>query len=315
VHDSLQVDRVGTALLCLAIVVVPLVILGLPWQFFPLAFAGFVICNFGGHAAIHRSLFPCTTPLRRVVNEFILCGAYMCHLMNYQLIVPAHLLHHSWGRTDPLSRDIVTEKPSVFMFGRYYTSLLFIPAVYWSWLSLWRLFRRPFSKIQTNRDGKRFHFELPYIVPQALVLGFMLASLIANPVGFLLYWFVSAVFWNVMQNVAHYGLSGFDNHTERLAARTYFVGPIVKRLTYGALAHLPHHVFMDIPGLALDHPRTIAAVESEIESQVFITYGFAAYLRDVFRQFKGPVMIKNLTTDWLVPNKGEIGRRGSETSN
>ena len=223
--------------------------------------------------------------------------------MNYQLIVPAHLLHHAWGRTDALgSADIVDKNPNVFRLLYYYLMLLILPAYSWVGLSVLKLFANPIAREQANRGGKRYRYYLPYAIPQIIVLGFLLLCIVKNPFGVFLYFLVSAVFWNMMQNVAHYGLKGFDRHTHSLAARTYIVGPLVKRLTFGALTHLPHHVFMNAPGISLDHPDTIHKVESYVGAKIRITYGFLPYLRDVLHQLRGPVLEKDLTTEWLQGN-------------
>lgn len=288
----MAIFAVGASLACVALVTFSLTSVLFGWF-------GFLLMNFAGHAAIHREYFE-RSKAGDVLNELLLLVAYGLHFSNYHHIVIAHLGHHIDGRLQEYGEaDVVEQTPSTFDFVKYYFFLLIVPFNYWiikGWLDF---LRAPFKRsYEVTRVGS-LEFYFPYFIPQCFSLVLLLFAATANTWGFVLYWSAATLTWNILQNVAHYGLTGNNDYERRLASRTYLVGPALRLITFGSLAHLPHHFDMKVPGKNLHDLDNIAKIEASIGSKVRISVGLKHYLQDVFRQFRGPIKRSELSRDWL----------------
>ncbi|HEX8535120.1 MAG TPA: hypothetical protein VF662_13220 [Allosphingosinicella sp.] len=285
-------------MLIAATIATPAAVLLMPAYFLPLSLFLFLLLNFGGHAALHRSLVPIRGSGHALLAEMVSLFAYASQLLNYQLITAAHINHHAVGRNEPLTVDIVAEPPGPAAVAAYYFRLICVPHAYWFGRGFWDSALEPMAR-RSSSGRVRLLYRLPKIAAQLFVLAFTLAGLCLNPVHFLLYFVGIGFLFNVLQNVAHYGLTGVDRRTHAYAAYTYVVGPLARRITYGSLAHLPHHVFMKRSGLVLHHDTVIESVERRLGFGFRVKYGLRAYLADVIRQFRGPVERARLSEDWM----------------
>jgi hypothetical protein len=298
--QTLRLDTVGLTLIACALGFCIFGLFILPFPISLVSLAGFLILNFGGHAAIHRSLLPHHWRYEKILHELILLGSYAFHFSNYHYLVPAHIRHHVYGRADRHGEfDVVDRQPAAIDFVKYYVFLVFVPFSYWSVLNVVKLFRHPLRVRYSLPNSRRVRFRLPYCIPALCSLSAFAVAAYHSAVTLFLYFAISAIIWNVLQNVAHYGLGPLDEHLGTLASRTYLVELPFRVLTFGSLAHLPHHFDMNIPGALLHEPSTIKRVEAGLGAKIEIVYGIRGYLKDVVRQFRGPVSRENLSTGWL----------------
>lgn len=295
-----RLETVGLTLIACALGLCAFGLFILPFPFGLVSLLGFLILNFGGHEAMHRGLLPHHWRHEKILHELILLGSYTFHFSNYHYLVPSHIRHHVYGRTDRHGEfDVVDRQPTATDFVKYYAFLIFVPFTFWSILNIVQLFRHPLRVRYKLPNYRRLRFRLPYCVPALCSVCAFTVAAYHSAATLLVYFATSAIIWNVLQNVAHYGLGPLDDHLGTLASRTYLVEAPFRALTFGSLAHLPHHFDMNIPGYLLHEPSTIKRVEAELGGTIEIVYGIREYLKDVVRQFRGPVSLDKLSRGWL----------------
>lgn len=254
----------------------------------------------GSHAAIHRTL---VKPLKRtpksiLFNECFAFIGYGFQFMNYDLLRTAHLHHHFEGRLDQLGApDVWYRRPNLVVYLKYYLNLIIFPALYWQLMSIAIVF------VPNIHSKTRFKFRIKKY-GNVLVLAFnaVLVYIFIHKGGlikFAIYDIFICIIWSVSQNVAHYGLRGRDEFTNKICAHTYFVEPFFNLLTFGSLSHLAHHLYMDIPGELLNTETVIKRVEKRLNLKVEIKYGIISYLKDLCAQFKGPISSDSLKESWF----------------
>jgi fatty acid desaturase len=260
---------------------------------------------YGTHEAVHETLIPRRGLLsfrRGAHNTVALMIGSALQGINFRLLRPAHLYHHRFGRYDDgFAPDIVTGKPSLRDYIAYYLYLCGFPAFQWQIAGFVCLFAPldvlPFShEINFKQEKSR----VPFWVSQLTVIAFFgYAIYFGGWLKFALFGLIFCFLWSVLQNVAHYGLKGFDATTDRVCAYTYLLEWPFKYATFGSTSHLAHHVDMQIPGLYLYEPEILAEIENRIEAEIVVKRGVAAFLRDVLYQFRGPLMEEELTLEWM----------------
>lgn len=261
---------------------------------------------YASHEALHETLIPRQGPLSRgrtVHNELALTIGFTVQLMNFRLLRPAHLRHHVHGRADQgYAPDVVVGKPSLRQICHYYVTLLGFPAFAWQLTGFVAMLipRRliPFENYIKFEVEKA---KTPFWLVQAAVALFAGYAIAVGGLGkFLIYNVAFCVCWSMLQNVSHYGLVGIDSETDRVCARSYQLPWPFSWLTFGSTFHLAHHVDMKIPGLRLYDERTQRHIEEKLGLCFEVRRGIWPFLRDVFRQFLGPVETGSLSTAWIL---------------
>ncbi len=261
---------------------------------------------YGAHEALHDTLVPRTgfmARTRSVHNELAALVGFAIQGMNVNLLRPAHLHHHAFGRYDEgYSPDVVPDRPTLADRVRYYVSLCGLPAIAWQFAGYAVLIAPP----------SRLPFLVNIRFPQPLLtrrycihqLAVILFTVFAIAMGGWLKWLVfQGIFclaWSLLQNVSHYRLRGNDPITDRVCARTYILERPFRLLTFGSTSHLAHHVDPDTPGLLLHTSQVLAQTERRLGVGVRITRGVFRFGLDVLRQFQGPVPARELETSWAV---------------
>lgn len=297
-------DKAGILMLVCAAIGTPAAVIYLPWYYFPVSLFGYWILNFGGHAALHESLFDTRPKGRKVLCELLMLAAYVPQCLHYHQISAAHMNHHVVGRHERFTVDVVEDTPRFLDYCNYYFKLLVAPYMFWFAHGAYHSFLRPGSKrFRSGRIVRNYIF--PACLSGILVITFIAVAVVANPMHTLVYIVGSMLTFNMLQNVAHYGLKGATPKEHALAARTYIVGRLCRRLTYGALAHLPHHIFMHRPGQTLHTAQTLSEVAKHIDGRPAVYEGTLRYFAHVALQLRGPVARVNLSTDWKLPLAAE----------
>lgn len=258
---------------------------------------------YGCHAAVHRTLIPLSTFNYKksvMVNEVLLMLGYSLQLMNFQLIRPAHIHHHIKGRHDETSSfDVLSHKPKLIDYIRYYTILLFAPSLYW------QIFGFVYLVFPKLKKVSRFNYskdttKIPYWTPQLIIAGFIVFALyFGGIIKFGAFFICLTLMWNLLQNVSHYGLKGYDEFSTAICANTYIVSAFFRLLTYGSLSHVMHHAEMNIPGEYLHKEQLLRDIENKIGYHINKKIGFHYFLFDVFKQLKGPKTVNDLKIEWL----------------
>lgn len=284
---------------------------------------------YGAHEALHDTLIPQTGTLsrnRRIHNDLALIFGFALQGMNFRLLRPGHIHHHAFGRYDEgYAPDVTPHKPRAQDYLRYYVSLFGLPALAWQMAGFATLVLPPHKLpfLVNIRFGQE-RSKLPHAVPQLAAAAFVYYGIwMGGWSRFLIFELLFIFIWSMLQNVAHYGLRGFDPQTDRVCARTYFLERPFHFITYGSTAHLAHHVDMHIPGAYLRRPEAVSRVEELIGCRIEIKYGVMAFLADVIRQIKGPLCQDDLNTSWIktggvrqpspVRQPASFGRRAGRT--
>lgn len=271
---------------------------------------------FGTHEALHGSLLPekgFFARGRRTHNMILLWLGYSLQGMNFLLLKPAHLHHHAYGRyAEGYAPDVFPGPVRLRDRVLYYVTLLGLPAVLWQIAGLLCVVipLRRIPILVDHRWFKKFRWWQYLLTQVGPVAFFGLMISIAGPCRVLLYEAVFVLIWGLLQNAAHYGIKGYDAASDRVCAYSYYLGPVGRLFTFGATAHLAHHVDMSLPGICL---HTLA-VETEIEKKIGVKirkkFGAGSFFGDIFRQLKGPVTLEDLITDWCecAPPESNSGR-------
>ena len=290
---------IGTLLIVCAITTTPILVVGANYAYAPFSVLGFLILNFGSHAALHKTLFKVRGKWSFFANETVLLLAYGLQLLNYQMIFDGHMRqHHRDGRNDPRTNDIADGPLNMRSYAKYYVGLIFVPYLYWLTIGFLRSVYVVRKRSET-RSGRRFApYLLPPLVPQLLILAYIVTALLLNPIHFIVYFVTTTLLWNLLQNVAHYGLSGETRRLNAIAARSYRVNWVVRLITFGSLAHVEHHVFPNVPGYQLSSDSMQLRVAEKIGAPPIHRIGTLTFLKDVLTQFKGPIARETLSTAW-----------------
>jgi fatty acid desaturase len=259
----------------------------------------------GAHEVLHNSLLPRTGRLargRRLHQRTAEAVGFALQGMNIELLRPAHLHHHRFGRHDEgYAPDVGAAKRPLYGTIRYYIALVGLPAAAWQAAGFARLLAPP--RLLPFRVPIEFKATLTrrYVGDQVAVAGFFAYAVLAGGVGrLLLYEFTLCFIWSVQQNVAHYGLRGIDRDTDRVCSRTYLLPWPFSWVTFGSTSHFLHHADMGVPGRLLYERSALERAERELLVIVERQRGLRAYLLDLVRQFKGPVDEPELSTSWMV---------------
>lgn len=267
---------------------------------------------YGTHEAVHDTLIPregLVSRNRKWHNEIVLLLGFAVQGMNYQAVGPSHFNHHALGRFDEgyapdVAGSVITHREKL----EYFLTLLGLPALA-NQLGCFALVFLPPERAgySLKLQFRRMHALFPYSVSQLVVGAFLVGmALVGGLAKFVIFELSFCLLWSLLQNVSHYGLKGFDPFTDRVCARTYILPPLLRVLTFGSTAHLAHHVDMQIPGAYLHKPEVIEEVEARIGARIAVSWGIKPFVIDVCRQFRGPVLERDLTLSWLLdPNVRE----------
>ena len=262
---------------------------------------------YGTHAAVHSTLIPIGL-IRKSrygkVNEILMGIGYAFQFMNYQLISPAHVHHHLNGRYDEVGApDVLNHKPTLKDKVWYYFTLLFAPSAFWQVASYLYIFF-PSLKRKSRIEFNKYSFRYNYLIAQIGITFLIIFMLyFGGIIKSLLFLLTLTLIWNLLQNVSHYSLKGIDKKSNLVCANTYIVGDFFRLITFGSLSHLAHHVDMKIPGEYLHTLPVLTKTEQKIDLKIKPKIGVVAFIKDVFRQFRGPLMPHQLTTEWLDNNE------------
>lgn len=257
---------------------------------------------FGSHEALHGTL--CLSRTRnaasRRCNDIALVAGMAVQFMNPVLLRASHLVHHADGRHgDGYAPDVIAGKPSIWDHVRYYSYLMGVAALLQQASSMLLLIVQPNALPFTNYVPVRTR-AWTYRNSQLLVIAAATLGIIVGGLSkFAFYECLVCFSWSVLQNAAHYGLRGIDANTERVCARTIVLGEPFHSLTFGATAHLAHHVIAGVPGLRLREPEVQAYIAQELQLSPLIERGISRYALAILRQFKGPLSEQDLTTEWI----------------
>ena len=281
----------------------------------PLTLFAFIPVFYGSHEALHFSLFAWRDVNPRVgviINEIACAIGFALQGMNFRLLRPAHIAHHALGRYEEgYAPDVAGEAPAFTDYVRYYITLLGLPAFQWQAAGFLSLAMPP-SRLPISRKIPiaKDHSFIPTAVAQLLVIGFWVYAIaIAGPGRATVYLIAMSILWSLLQNVAHYGLKGFDPATDRVCAHTYILQTPFRYITFGSLSHLAHHVDMHIPGLLLQREDVAQAIEQRLAIKIKPKHGIIAFIIDILRQFRGPLPESALHCSWIQPTEISAARR------
>lgn len=265
-----------------------------------LALASIEPIIYGTHEALHAEDGTVEEPGVYFPKHLATVGMSL-QFMNIEILRVAHLFHHRTGRYgDGWAPDVTPGPPTALQKIHYYAGLVFLPAFMWQgacWIRpLFPLSRQP----HLTGIGYRGHAGFRYLIGQLLVVAYIAYFISSSSlIVFILYWLGFGVLWSLQQNIAHYGLRGFDSATDRVCARTYLLPAPARWITFGSTSHFLHHVDQTLGSEQLNDPEALIRAESHFGIVVVRKVGLAPYIRDILRQFKGPMPAKDLTLEWI----------------
>ena len=271
-----------------------------PWCWVGLV--GLIPVIHGGHDVLHGMGRADASRWASIHQSMLRLAASASQGMNLELLYGAHIHHHRYGRHDEgYAPDAGSPGWWSAATARYYISLVGLPALQWQVAG----FARVLAPSRTCRLLQRFDaarsISGQFVLNQAaIVVWWGTALAIAGWQRLLVMELALCFVWSVQQNVAHYGIKGIDETTDRLCSRSYYLPWPLNWLTFGSTAHFLHHADMRVPPSQLYDDELLSRAEGELEVLVKREYGLWPYLRDLLRQFKGPVRDCELVTDWLV---------------
>ena len=125
---------------------------------------------YSSHEALHDTLLPRHgkgATLRNFHSGLALTIGFALQGMNFQLLRPAHLHHHTYGRYDDgWAPDVFPHPPTFGDRVRYYINLCGYPALWWQLAGFARLVVPP-KRLPLLVDNIRFNQEkskIPYVV-------------------------------------------------------------------------------------------------------------------------------------------------------
>lgn len=305
--ESISVDQVVALMIFWASLI--LIALGFIIQSYWACFLFLFILPiiFGNHEAIHENILPNkeNNKIKRIHNELILLLGFSFFVMNFKLMRQAHSKHHLLGRSgDGYSPDIIARKPKPLDYAIYYAYLTFIPALL-NQITGFLLVLLParFLPLDYNLDLNKDKSKIPYAIIQLCCL-FVLILFIyfGGFYKFLIYESFFIFIWSILQNSAHYGLIGLDSKTDLVCSHTYLLQKPFKILTFGSTSHLAHHVNDNIPCLNLYNLEILKEIETKLGVEIAIKYGVKAFIIDILAQFRGPLNVDELQTNWIKSN-------------
>jgi len=257
---------------------------------------------YGSHEALHGHFVPRHSRLGgRKHQEIAAVVGTALQGMNLYLLRPAHLHHHRYGRYDDgYAPDVAPTKPTLLNRLHYYVYLIGLPGLLWQGAGFARLLRRPENLPFLAKINFRERLDRRYFVAQGCVIA-TLAYLIAvgGFAAFAAFEVTFCLLWSVQQNIAHYGLRGVDPETDRVCARSYYLPWPLNWITYGSTAHFLHHADTSVPAWELYDEAPLRRAEDRLGISVVTQYGVWPFLRDAFKQFKGPIRVHDLETTWM----------------
>lgn len=254
----------------------------------------------GSHDVLHKA--PGSSAIRRLHQAMAETLGYALQGMNMEVVRPSHLCHHSAGRAqDGFMPDLYWSARHLYGYVVYYANLLILPATFHQLAGYARLLLPPRWIAPNFPESLPERITPAYLRNQLAVTLFVVYAIAVGGLErAIVYELALCLVWNLGQNVAHYGLSAPSPATDRVCARTYLLPWPLSWLTFGSTSHFLHHADMRIPGEQLYREDRIRAAESAYAIAVHRHYGVWPYLRDVARQFRGPLREHDLSTDWIV---------------
>lgn len=221
-------------------------------------------------------------------------------LQNIEILRLAHLFHHRMGRYgDGWAPDITLARPSVKERIRYYAGLTLVPAVAWQVACIVRPFLSLALQPYLIKIGYKDRVNGRYLLAMSLSVLFPAYCIAtAGIVQFSVFWLGMSVLWCLQQNIAHYSLRGVDPVTDRVCAHTYYLPRPFSWITYGSTSHFLHHADVSLRATKLYSEYELNRTESRLGVTVIPKYGIWPYLSDIFKQFRGPVPVSDLTLVW-----------------
>jgi fatty acid desaturase len=271
---------------------------------------GIVPLIHGSHDVLHKSSSThIAGRLHQAVAETL---SYAAQGMNMEIVRPSHLSHHRSGRADGgFMPDLHWSARHLYGYVVYYANLLLLPALFHQFAGYARLFVGPHRLSPDFPESMPQKITPAYIRNQAAVTVFVVYALVVGGlIRTAVYETVLCLVWSLGQNVAHYGLRAPDPTTERVCARTYLLPWPLSWLTFGSTSHFLHHADMRVPGAQLYREDHIKAAENAYGITVRRYYGVWPYLRDVAKQFRGPLRGSDLSTEWIASARTDSGERG-----
>jgi fatty acid desaturase len=264
-----------------------------------LALAAFEPIMYATHEALHLEANAAEQPDLAAPRVVGLVGMAL-QLQNLDVMRFAHLFHHRMGRYGAgWAPDITPMRPTIKERARYYVGLAILPAIAWQAACLVRLLLPLSLQPHLTNIGYREKVSAKYLGGMVLTVAFATYfTVVGGAKAFIIYWLAMSCLWCLQQNIAHYGLKGFDPVTDRLCAHTYYLPRPWSWITYGSTAHFLHHADMTIPADRLYDAEELTRVENRLGLTVVAQHGLWPYIRDVLRQWRGPVPVDELSSAW-----------------